>query len=343
MLSHSKGALFETLAQPFLAPNPNQKVGFAALLLQITSRFSTQLIGITTTNFSVVRVWFGCGTSDFAKSLVVYWKLIANSTKRRMVGTQEGRRVPMKAQKIQDTINSRSMNFYPHFGLETSKVWLDSVSKSRQALFRKNTKKVHLVGKYHTSLQSNFTSTKKPPNSMIDRSISMYFSNHLWWWSWFFHPTNISLSRSVWSVPKNSPNPKSVQISWLIDPSACSIQTIYDGGLGFFIWPIFLCPGQFEVRKKWLCFCSNWEGLPTLTHCGPIQTWVGSLDQPLDSWWASIVNFCMKLSFGEAMMVWSWCKRGLWQQWGKRGQSAHSSPPPTPPRDLGVQMHGMGP
>ena len=223
--------------------------------------------------------------------------------------TQECMRVPRKAQKIQDTLKSSSMNFYPHFWLKPSKVWLDSVSKSRRALFRKNTKLVPLVGKYQKSLQLNFTPTKKPPNSMIDRSISMYFSNHLWWWSWFFHPTNISLSRSVWSAPKNSPNPKSVQILWLINQSACSFQTIYDGGLDFFIRPIFLCPGLFEVQKKWPWLCSNWEGLPTLTSQGPIQTQVGSSDPPLNAWRAGTVNFCLKPGFGVAGLVWSWCKR----------------------------------
>ena len=274
---------------------------------------------------------------------LVYWKLIANSTHEGWMDTQEGMRVPRKAERIQDTLKSRPMNFFPHFWLKPGKVWLDSVSKSRRAVFQKNTKIVPLGGKYHPSFQLNFTSTKNPPNSMIDRSISMYFSNHLWGWSWFFHPTNISLSRSVWSAPKNSPNPKSVQILWLIGQSACSFQTIYDGGLDFFIWPIFLCPGQFEVQKKWPWLCSNWEGLPTLTSHSPIQTWVGSLDQPLNAWRASTVDFCLKPSFGVARLVWSWCKRGLWQTWGKRGKLAKSSPPPTPPRDLGVQMHGMGP
>ena len=139
-----------------------------------------------------------------------------------------------------------------------------------------------------------FTKSKKRPNFMIDRSISILFSNHLWWWSWFFHPTNISLSRLVWSAGKMT-------------------MTLQLFG-----------------------------SLPTLTYQSQIQTWVGSLDHPFDAWGGSNVHFYQKPSFGIATWVWSWCKKGLWEQLGKRGELTQGSPPPTPTRDLGVQMDGRG-
>ena len=170
---------------------------------------------------------------------------------------------------------------------------------------------------------------------MIDRSIGIVFSNHLWWCFSFFHPTNISLSRSVWSAPKKSPNPKSVQILWFIGQSALFFRTIYDGGLHFFIRPIFRCPGPVEVREKWPWLCSRLGHLPTPTSHGPLKTWVGSLDPPLDTVLSGNVHFCQICGLGGIAWVWTGGGNGPLRGTGEKGEIGPRVPSPIPPSDFG--------